>query len=79
MFTKIWDWLQGKKLYVGGVATILTGIGQIGLGYYNGQGFNIEGWNYILAGWAMIAGKSALTKKNTEPLTEPPPKAKDLV
>lgn len=74
MFTKLWDFLQGKKAYVGGVATILTGVGRIGLGYYNSTGFDSEGWNLILAGWAMIAAKSALTKKNPEPLTVPPEK-----
>lgn len=76
---KIWDWMQGKKLYIGGVATILSGVAKIILSYQGDKGFDSEGWNLILAGWAMIGAKSALTKKNTEPLAEPPPKAKDLV
>lgn len=62
MFSNLWMWLDGKKAYIGGVATILTGLGQIGLSYYSNQGFSLEGWHTILAGWALIAGKSALAK-----------------
>lgn len=65
MFDKIWTSLDGKKAYVGGVAFMLAGLGQIGLAYYNGQGFSQDGLKEILAGWALISAKSAVQK--TEP------------
>lgn len=68
MFDKLWDFLQGKKMYMGGIALILTGLGEIVLGYTNSQGFSKDGWEKIIAGWLAISAKSALTKKNPEPL-----------
>lgn len=62
MFSKLWAWLDGKKMNIGGIATILTGLGKIGFGYSNNKGFDMEGWQMILAGWALIAGKSAIAK-----------------
>lgn len=67
MFDKLWAVLDGKKAYIGGVAFILTGLGQIGVNYYNGQGFSQDGWKEIMAGWAIIAAKSAVAKTEPKP------------
>lgn len=65
MFDKLWKMLDGYKVYIGGVSLILTGLGQIGMSYHNGQGFSSDGWHEIVAGWLAIAAKSAVAK--TEP------------
>ena len=62
MFNKLWGIIDGRKAYIGGIASILTGLGLMANSYNDGIGFSKEGWDYILAGWTIIAGKSALNK-----------------
>lgn len=69
MFDKLWSALDGKKSYIGGVAFILAGLGQIGISYYTKQGFSQDGLKEVMAGWALIAAKSAIAK--TEPAVTP--------
>ena len=62
MFDKLWGFIDGRKAYIGGIASILTGFGSMANSYNDGAGFSKEAWNYILAGWTIIAGKSAINK-----------------
>ena len=63
MFGKLWKKLDGYKMKIGGAATILTGVAYILKDFSDGGQFTpLEGWNFILAGWAMIAAKSAIEK-----------------
>lgn len=62
MFSKLWSFLDGKKLYIGGIAMMLTGIGEIAANYANGMPFSHEGWEKVVAGWLAIGAKSALAK-----------------
>lgn len=63
MIAKLWDKLDGYKLYVGGAASILTGVAMILKDLSDGGDFSFKsGWDYILAGWAMIGTKSAIAK-----------------
>lgn len=66
MLGKLWAKLDGYKMRIGGLASILTGAAMIAKDFSDGGTFTpIEGWNYILAGWALISAKSAIQK--TEP------------
>lgn len=63
MFSALWDKLDGYKAKIGGAAFILTGLGLIAKDLSDGGTFQpMEGWKMILAGWALVAGKSALEK-----------------
>lgn len=63
MFGSLWEKLDGYKLKIGGSASILTGVALILKDFSDGGTFNpTEGWKLILAGWAMIATKSAIEK-----------------
>lgn len=66
MFGSLWAKLDGYKMKLGGVALILTGLGLIAKDLSDGGTFTpLEGWKLVMAGWAMIATKSAIEK--TEP------------
>ena len=62
MFMNLWSWLEGKKVNIGGIALILTGIGEIAKAYSDGLPFSHEGWDHIVAGWLVIGARSAAEK-----------------
>jgi len=57
--------LDGKKTYIGGAGAILIGIGKALYDWYNGT-FATDPWteygSWLIAGWTIIGGKSALKK-----------------
>jgi hypothetical protein len=62
---KIIEWLDGKKMYIGGTSAILIGLGKLGYDWYNGT-IAADPWtvygNWFVIGWSIIAGKSAIKK-----------------
>jgi len=56
--------LNGYKTYVGGIGAILSGIGYVFWNAYEGTtiDWNIAG-GWIIAGWTIIGGRSAVNKK----------------
>ena len=55
--------LDGSKTYIGGIGAILIGVGKFFFDYYNGTPLDTaEYLKWILAGWTIIGGRSALTK-----------------
>ena len=57
------DWLDGKKTYLGGIGAILVGLGQLLYDYYNGTLKDYQSYlSWIIAGWTIIGGRSALNK-----------------
>ena len=62
MLTKVWTWLQGRKVHIGGIALILTGLGEIAKTYSDGGGFSKDGWDKIVGGWLVIGARSAADK-----------------
>jgi len=59
----IFDWLQGKKTYLGGIGAILVGLGQLLYDYHNGTLKDYQQYlSWIIAGWTIIGGRSALNK-----------------
>ena len=59
------EWIDGKKMYIGGISAFLVGLGKLGYDWYNGQ-IAIDPWNvygnWFVIGWGLIAGKSAINK-----------------
>ena len=55
--------IDGYKMYIGGAGAILVGVGHLMYDYYTGVYQPVEhylGW--IILGWTIIGGKSALNK-----------------
>lgn len=62
MLGNLWSWLDGKKVNIGGIALILTGLGEIAMSYSNNGSFSKDGWEKIVGGWLIIAGRSTAEK-----------------
>ena len=57
------EWLDGNKTYIGGTGAILVGIGKFMYDWYMGNIQPTEEYlMWIIAGWTIIGGKSALKK-----------------
>jgi len=59
---RLWGFIDGNKSYIGGTAFILTGLGQMITTYLANQTIDQDGWTKIMAGWGIIAAKSAVGK-----------------
>lgn len=60
---EIKEWLDGKKMYIGGAGAILVGVGSFMYDWYIGKFQSIDYYLWwLLAGWTIIGGKSALNK-----------------
>lgn len=62
MLGRLWSFLDGKKVNIGGIALILTGLGEIAKAYSDTGSFSREGWEKIMAGWLVIGARSAADK-----------------
>ncbi len=63
MEIKIKEWLDGYKLYIGGAGAILVGVGHFMYDWYLGDFQSIETYlAWVILGWTIIGGKSALNK-----------------
>jgi len=57
------EWLDGYKTYIGGAGAILVGVGHFMYDWYLGDFQSIETYlAWIIIGWTIIGGKSALKK-----------------
>lgn len=55
--------LDGYKMYIGGIGAILVGVGHFMYDWYLGEFQSIDFYLWwIIAGWSIIGGKSALNK-----------------
>jgi len=55
--------LDGYKTYIGGAGAIIVGIGKAMYDWYNGSLQPVEEYlTWIILGWTIIGGKSALKK-----------------
>ena len=62
MFSKLWESLQGKKVVIGGIALILTGLGEMAKAYSDTGTFSKDGWEKIVGGWLIIGARSTADK-----------------
>lgn len=57
------EFLDGYKMYIGGAGAILVGVGHFMYDWYLGDFQSIEMYlAWIILGWTIIGGKSALNK-----------------
>lgn len=57
------EWIDGKKTYLGGTGAILVGVGKFLYDWYYGTYQAPEAYlSWIIAGWTIIGGRSAAKK-----------------
>ena len=61
----LFEWLEGKKTYIGGIGAFLIGLGKLAYDWYNGQ-ISTDPWleygSWFVAGWTIISGRKAIKK-----------------
>lgn len=62
MLGKFWTWIDGRKMYIGGVGFILTGLGQLISTYLASRSLDHDGWANVVKGYLLISAKSAISK-----------------
>jgi hypothetical protein len=62
MIHKLSSRLDGCKVYIGGVALMLTGFCMEMESSARDRGFSLEGWLILIAGWLVIAWRSTAQK-----------------
>lgn len=65
MLKALWEKLDGKKMKLGGVAALLTGLGMLVQKFAVDGGLSEEGLGLVWKGWLVIAAKSAIEKAGT--------------
>ena len=64
----LFEWLEGKKTYIGGICAILVGLGKAGYDWYMGK-FATDPFEeygaWLILGWTIIGGRSAFGNKIT--------------
>jgi len=62
----LYEWLEGKKTYIGGTSAIVVGVGKLLYDWYRGQ-ISVDPFEeygaWIILGWTIISGRSAINKK----------------
>ena len=57
------EFLDGNKMYIGGAGAILVGVGHFMYDWYLGDIQPIDEYlTWIIIGWTIVGGKSALKK-----------------
>ena len=62
----LFEWIEGKKTYVGGICAMIIGIGKFGYDWYRGMmsadPFEEYG-AWLVLGWSIIGARHAIQKK----------------